>query len=67
MNDKVVCEQAYLCEFGVVLAVEAPALADKRNGTRKSEPADELSFFFDFALKRFQELSNRNKEKCEQK
>ena len=30
----------------VVLAVEPPALAGEKNGTRKSEPADELSFFF---------------------
>ena len=26
--------------------MEPPALAGKKNGTRKSEPADELSFFF---------------------
>ena len=38
-----------MCEFGVALAVEPPALAGKKNGTRKSEPADELSFFFNFA------------------
>ena len=37
-----------MCEFGVVLAVEPPALAGKKNGTRKSEPADELSSFFKF-------------------
>ena len=49
INDKLVCEKAHLCEIGVVLAVEPPALAGKMNGTRKSEPADELSFFFDFA------------------
>ena len=68
MNEKTVCEQAHLCEFRVVLAVEPPALAGKKNGTRKSEPADELSlFFFNSSLKRFQVLSNRNKEKCEQK
>ena len=30
----------------VVLAVEPPALAGEKNGTRKSEPADKLSFFF---------------------
>ena len=35
-----------MCEFRVVLAVEPPALAGKKNGTRKSEPADELSLFF---------------------
>ena len=34
----------------VVLAVEPPALAGEKNGTRKSEPADELSFFFFFFL-----------------
>ena len=28
--------------------MEPPALAGKKNGTRKSEPADELSFFFLF-------------------
>ena len=28
---------------------EPPALAGKKNGTRKSEPADELSLCFDFA------------------
>ena len=36
-------------EFRAVLAVEPPALADKKNGTRKGEPADELSFIFNFA------------------
>ena len=46
INDKLDCEQDYLCEVGVVLAVEPPALAGKKNGTRKSEPADELSLFF---------------------
>ena len=53
----------------VVLAVEPPALAGEKNGTRKSEPADELSFFFFFnvSLKRFQVLSNRNKQRCAQK
>ena len=49
MNDKLVCEKAHLCVFVVVLAVEPPALAGKKNGTRKSEPADELSLCFDFA------------------
>ena len=38
-----------MCVFGVVLAVEPPALAGKKNGTRRSEPADELSFFFNFS------------------
>ena len=52
----------------VVLVVEPPGLAGKKNGTRKSEPADQLRFFFLISpLKRFQVLSNRNKEKCEQK
>ena len=54
----------------VVLAVEPPALAGEKNGTRKSQPADELSFFFFFfnvSLKRFQVLSNRNKQRCAQK
>ena len=44
-----VCEQVQLCEVGVVLEVEPPTLAGKKNGTRKSEPADELSFIFNFA------------------
>ena len=35
-----------MCEFRVVLGVEPPALAGEKNGTRKSEPADELSLFF---------------------
>ena len=35
-----------MCEFRVVLAVEPPALAGEKNGTRKSEPADERSLFF---------------------
>ena len=48
MNGKPVCEQAQLCEFRVVLAVEPPGLAGKKNGARKSEPADELSVFFNF-------------------
>ena len=60
-------ERAQLCEFRAVLAVEPPALADKKNGTRKSEPVTSLISFFDFALKRFQVLSNRIKEKCKQK
>ena len=29
-----------MLEFGVVLAVEPPALAGKKNGAEKSEPAD---------------------------
>ena len=37
-----------MCEVGVVLEVELPTLAGKKNGTRKSEPADELSFIFKF-------------------
>ena len=49
INDKLVYEQAYFCEFWVVLAVKPPALAGKKNGTRKSEPADELNFLFNFA------------------
>ena len=38
-----------MCEAGVVLAVEPPALAGKKNGTRKTEPEHELSFIFNFA------------------
>ena len=48
MNDKPVCEQVHLSEFQVVLAVELLALADKKNGKGKSEPADQLLFFFFF-------------------
>ena len=48
--------------FGVVLAVEPPALAGKKNGTRKSEPATSLVSFLISPLKRFQLLSNRNKK-----
>ena len=55
-----------MCEFGVDLAVEPPALAGEKNGTRKCEPA-KFFFFFNSSLKRFQVLSNRNKERCEQK
>ena len=62
INDKLVCEQAHLYEFGVALAVEPPALAGKKNGTRKSEPADELSFFFNFKY-----YLIGTKKKCEQK
>ena len=39
--------------------MEPPALAGEKNGTRKSEPAKELSFFFlHSSLNRFQVLSN---------
>ena len=31
-----------------VLAVEPPALAGKKNGAEKSEPANRLFFFFNF-------------------
>ena len=44
MNDKPVCEQAHLCEFRVVFGVEPPALAGRKKGIGKSEPADQ--FFF---------------------
>ena len=43
-NCYIFCEQVYLSEFGVVLAVEPPALAGKKNGAEKSEPADRLFF-----------------------
>ena len=49
MNDKAVCEQIHLCECRVVLAVEPPALAGGKIGMGKSEPADELSVFLNFA------------------
>ena len=52
MNDKPVCEQAHLCEFRVVLAVEPPALAGKNNGMGKSEPADQFFFFTPRAVSR---------------
>ena len=42
MNDKPVCEQVHLGEFQVVLAVEPPGLAGKKNGMGKSEPADQF-------------------------
>ena len=42
MNDKPVCERAYLCELRVVSAVEPPALAGRKKGTGKSEPADQF-------------------------
>ena len=38
MNDNPVCEQAHFCEFQVVLAVEPPALAGKKNGIGKRGP-----------------------------
>ena len=31
--------------------MEPPALAGKKNGTRESEPADELSLFFFFLIR----------------
>ena len=49
INDKPVCELAHLCEFGVVSAVESLALAGKKNGARKSEPADELNLLFNLS------------------
>ena len=49
MNDKPVCEQIHLCECRVVLAVEPPALAGRKKGMGKSEPADEIRVFFNFA------------------
>ena len=52
MNEKPVCEQAHLCEFRVVLAVEPPALAGRKKGMGKSEPAD-LFFFFFFLISPF--------------
>ena len=55
MNDKPVCEQVHFCEFQVVLAVEPPALAGKKNGIGKREPADQF-FFLISPLKRFQDL-----------
>ena len=50
MNDKPVCEQAHLREFRVVLAVEPPALAGRKKGMVKSEPADQFFFFLNFAF-----------------
>ena len=44
MNDKPVCEQAHLSEFRFVLGVDPPALAGRKKGIGKSEPAD--PFFF---------------------
>ena len=53
INDKLVCELAHLCEFRVVLAVEPPALAGEKNGTRKSEPATSLVSFLISPLRGF--------------
>ena len=47
MNDKPVCEQAHLCEFRIVLAVEPPGLTGRKKGMGKSELADQ--FFLNFA------------------
>ena len=47
------CERAQLFEFRAVLAVEPPALADKKNGTRKSEPATSLVSFLISPLRGF--------------
>ena len=46
MNDKPVCGQAHLCEIRVVLAVEPPALAGRKKGIGKSEPADQFVCLF---------------------
>ena len=70
MNDKPVCEQAHLGEFRVVLAVEPPALAGRKKGMGKSEPADQfvcLFVFFFRPLTGVKVLSNRDKAKCKQK
>ena len=53
-----------MLELGVVLAVEPPALADKKNGAEKSEPADRLFFFKFRPLRGVKILSNKNKAKC---
>ena len=53
MNDKPVWERAHLCEFRVVFGVDPPALAGRKNGIGKSEPADPLFFS---PLKRCQDL-----------
>ena len=42
-----------MCEFRAVLAVEPPALADRKNGTRKSEPATSLVSFLISPLRGF--------------
>ena len=70
MNDRPVCEQVHLCEFRVVLAVEPPALAGRKKGTRKSEPADQfvcLFVCFFHPLTGVKVLSNIGKAKCKQK
>ena len=68
MNDKTVYEQAHLREFRVVLAVEPPALAGRKKGMEKSEPADQFVCLFVFhPLTGVKVLSNRDKAKCEQK
>ena len=46
-NCYIFCEQVYLSEFGVVLAVELPALAGKKNGVGKASL--QTGFFFNFA------------------
>ena len=66
MNDKPVCEQAHLCEFRIVLAVEAPGLAGRKKVMRKCEPEDQFLFFF-HPLSGVKVLSNRGKAKCKQK
>ena len=66
MNDKPVCEQAHLCEFRIVLAVEAPGLAGRKKVMGKSEPEDQFLFFF-HPLSGVKVLSNRGKAKCKQK
>ena len=63
MNDKPVCEQAH---WQVVLAVEPSALAGRKKGMGKSEPADQLFFKFR-PLRGVKTLFNRGKAKCEQK
>ena len=56
MKDKPVCEQVRLCEFRIVLAVEPLALAGRKKGIGKSEPADQFFFFLISPLKRCQDL-----------
>ena len=67
MNDKPVCEQAHLCEFRIVLAVEAPGLAGRKKVMGKSEPEDQFLFFSPLNLSGVKVLSNRGKAKCKQK
>ena len=72
MNDKPICEETHLCEFRVVLAVEPPALAGRKKGMGKSEPADQfvclfVCLFFFHPLTGVKVLSNKDKAKCEQK